>query len=103
MCKKRLPTLSKRVTTKSAPKSKAPKVPRTYSQDSRAITMRDYRARKRAGLVVSKKYPPELVEEAADLRGQGLTYREIGDQLGVDYAGISRAIRRKVKESNPEE
>lgn len=50
---------------------------------------------RRPGQRITNRIPDNVIDEALELRRQGLTYREIGAKLGWDQSGVRRALIRR--------
>jgi DNA-directed RNA polymerase specialized sigma24 family protein len=62
--------------------------------------MREYRRRKAAGEVEGtyRRTTPDDLRRMVELRLQGLTYREIGEELGMDHSYVARLTKSEMAE-----
>ena len=103
--KKRRAAPKKVVPKATKPKKRPAKRAAPRSDSAKAAYMREYRRRKAAGEVVGdyRRTSEADIGRIIELRAEGLTYREIGAEMGMDYSYIARLYKRTMAERRAED
>jgi hypothetical protein len=77
---------------RKSPAPRSQRTPSEYSTTPKATYMRAYRARKARGETLGsyRRTTPEMVEAILEARSRGLTWRAVGEEVGVDYSYARR-------------